>query len=373
MATQESAIIPQINITQTRRSTLDIQNWRNALRQSESIINPNRSALYDIYSECLLDAHLKAITEKRKLAVANTPLLFVDEGHEISAVQDLVNTDAFVHLLGYIMEARLWGFSLIELNYNEGKINPILISRKNVSPERGEILRNQYDTGGFSFREKPYIDYVLEVGETNNLGLLLNCCPYVIYKKNCIADMANYSSLFSQPYRIFKYAAHNDQTRQELEKAARDMGSAAYVIIPDTAQIEFLQNNAQSSGTFFSDEIQIMNKELSKLILGNTSSVENAGSTSYAQSLVHERMELSIHDSDKIYCKNILNDKLIPMLRNYGVETGNGKFVFKENEHVDLPTRLQMDLKISEKIQISDEYWYNSYNIPRPVKEIKNI
>jgi hypothetical protein len=367
-STEQSAIIPQINISQTRRSTLDILQWRNALRTAESVTNSNRATLYDIYSECLLDGHLKAITEKRKLAVSNTPLLFTEGGVENEEVQDLINTDAFVHLLSYIMEARLWGHSLIELNYDAGRIKPILISRKNVRPETGEILRNQFDSGGFiNFREKPYVDYCLEVGEKTDLGLLLNCCAYTIFKKNSISNMANFSTLFSQPYRIFKYAAHNDQTRQELERAARDMGSAAYVIIPDTAQIEFLQNNAQSSGTFFTDEVSLMNRELSKLILGNTSSVENAGSTSYAQALVHERMEISIHDSDKIYCKNILNDKLIPMLANYGVNVGNGKFQFKENEHVELPTRLQMDLKLAEKINIDEDYFYNTYNIPKPL------
>ncbi len=61
-----------------------------------------------------------------------------------------------------------------------------------------------------------------------------------------------------------------------------------------------------------------------------------------------------------------MNDKLVPLLRMHGFKTGKGKFFFKEQEHIDLPTRLDMDLKLAEKVKIDDEYFYETYNVPKP-------
>ena len=62
-------IIQKIEVTQIRRSSQDIESWRNAIKSAESTFFPRRTLLYDLYSEILLDGHLSAVIEKRKLSV----------------------------------------------------------------------------------------------------------------------------------------------------------------------------------------------------------------------------------------------------------------------------------------------------------------
>jgi hypothetical protein len=69
----------------------------------------------------------------------------------------------------------------------------------------------------------------------------------------------------------------------------------------------------------------------------------------------------------------VLNDKLIPLLKIHGYDIGKGKFFFNEQEHIDLKTRLDMDLKLAEKIKIDDAYFYETYNVPSPKRTKQDL
>jgi phage gp29-like protein len=111
------------------------------------------------------------------------------------------------------------------------------------------------------------------------------------------------------------------------------------------------------------------NKELSKLILGQTMTTEESGA--YAQAKIHLEVEKEIHYADKLFVKNILNEKLLPLLRKHGMLQGKGKFGFLEAENIDKKTRLDMDLRLAEKIVIDDEYFYETYQIPHPKTSVQ--
>ena len=87
-----------------------------------------------------------------------------------------------------------------------------------------------------------------------------------------------------------------------------------------------------------------------------------------AQAKVHQEAERDLLMADKLFVKNVLNDKLIPILQKHGYITGKGKFYFNEQEHIDLKIRLDMDLKLAERIKIDDKYFYETYNVPTPME-----
>jgi phage gp29-like protein len=359
-------IIQNIHITQARRTNEDINSWRTAIKTAENVYNPRRALLYDLYEEILLDGHLSAIIEKRKLAVSNTPIVFIENGEEDETLTALTETEDFINLLHYILESKLWGHSLIEMDFTNGGLKPTLIPRKHVEPKKGIILHTQYETNGFSYREAPYTNYLIEVGYTDTLGILLKAAQYAIYKRGGFGDWGQYVELFGMPFRIGKYDGFDEKTRSELQTALNEAGSAACVVIPKEADFEFIQNGTSGSSTLYETLINVCNKELSKLILGQTLTTEAGGSM--AQAKVHQEVELEIHYADKLFVKNVLNDKLVPLLKMHGYNIGNGKFQFNQQENIDLKTRLDMDLKLAEKIAIDDSYFYETYNVPVPAK-----
>ena len=364
---KQGNIIQRIDVTQIRRSSQDIDSWRNAIKAAESTFFPRRTLLYDLYSEILLDGHITAVIEKRKLSVINTPLHFVEKGKIHEEITALLSTESFMTLLNYILESKIWGHSLIELNFTEGTLEPVLIPRKHVVPGKGIIIKNQSDSDGFDYRTYPYTNFLLEVGESDSLGLLMKAAQYVIYKRGGFGDWAQYCELFGMPFRVAKYDGYDEKTRQELDSALKDAGSAAYIVIPKEADLNFIQNNTAGSSMLYEQLITVCNKELSKLILGQTLTTEAGGAL--AQAKVHQEVEQEIHNADKLFVRNILNDKLIPLLRMHGFDVGNGKFIFQEKENIDKKTRLEMDLKLAGQIKIDDNYFYETYNIPIPKKD----
>jgi phage gp29-like protein len=361
---KSQSIIQKIDVTQIRRTSQDIESWRNAIKNAESVLYPKRTLLYDLYSEILLDGHLTAVVEKRKLAVSNTPLCLVEDGKVNEVITEMAATENFMSLLSFIIESKIWGHSLIELSFDDGAIVPTLIPRKHVVPQKGIILRNQSETSGFAFREYPYTNFLVEVGERESLGLLLKAAQYVIYKRGGFGDWAQYCELFGMPFRVAKYDGYDDKTRGDLENALKAAGSAAYIVIPKEAELNFIQNNTQGSAILYDMLVDSCNKELSKLILGQTMTTEETGA--YAQAKIHLEVEMEIHFSDKLFVRNVLNEKLLPLLQMHGFKTSKGKFIFQEKENIDKESRLRMDLKLAEKIKIDDSYFYESYNIPLP-------
>lgn len=359
-------ILQKIEVTQVRRSAQDIDSWRSAIKTAESTFFPRRTLLYDLYAEVLLDGHLTAVIEKRKLSVVNTPLQFVEDGEVNEEITGMISSENFTSLLNDILESKVWGHSLIELSFEAGAIIPNLIPRKHVVPERGIIIKRQSDSEGFSYREFPFTNYLLEIGEPDSFGLLMKAAQYVIYKRGGFGDWAQYCELFGMPFRVAKYDGYDEKTRTDLESALKAAGSAAYIVIPKEADLNFIQNNTQGSAILYDMLVDSCNKEMSKLILGQTMTTEASGA--YAQAKVHQEVEQEIHFADKLFVKNVLNDKLVPLLRIHGFKVGNGKFLFHENENIDKKTRLEMDLKLAEKIKIDDSYFYETYNIPQPQK-----
>lgn len=73
---QEEIIINELNVRSADRGKKDISYWRGALSGAESVYYPNRSRLYDLYEDVILDGHLSGVIAKRIDAVLNKELHF---------------------------------------------------------------------------------------------------------------------------------------------------------------------------------------------------------------------------------------------------------------------------------------------------------
>src|SRR5690606_28243464 len=85
-----------------------------------------------------------------------------------------------------------------------------------------------------------------------------------------------------------------------------------------------------------------------------------------SQSEVHQDSEDSIVLNDMIELEYLLNWTIWDKLVALGLPISKGKFFFPEMQMLSLDKRIEMDMKLAEKIAIDDEYWYNTYGIPKP-------
>jgi hypothetical protein len=73
---REDIVINELNIRAADRGRKDIQTWRGALISAESIRYPNRTRLYDLYEDVMLDGHLSGVIAKRIDAILNKEIFF---------------------------------------------------------------------------------------------------------------------------------------------------------------------------------------------------------------------------------------------------------------------------------------------------------
>lgn len=372
--------INDIRIQQVNRTKQSVEGWRNAHKAADSIANPNRTRLYDLYDDIMLDGHLTGIVQKRLDAVLNKPIEYLDtKGKKVDDMDKHIYTGAFREIVRLIMETHLWGVTGLE--FIPGKeLQFIPIPRKHIKPEFGIIaLEQNATTGGIPYANEPNIwiihdrpsanHHIIRTGNLS-LGLLLKCAPYALYKRDTMADWANYIEIFGQPVRIIKYDAHDEQTKIELKEILDESGSSLALMIPNQAEFEMMDGK-QSNGT---GELQerfkdAMNQEMSIIILGNTETTTNGKTGSQAKSKVHADQQNEIAKSDLAYTINILNDpRFVTIMRSYGWPVvDGGYFAFTKEIDVNyLKERIGIDKEVAAMVPVADDYFYETYGIPKP-------
>ena len=243
-------VIQNIVVKPIQRTTQDIGTWRLAMRSAESDI-PRRILLYDLYEDLLLDGHLGSIIDKRIMSVTNSPLIFTANKKIIDQVNELQEKGWFETALTELMNAKFWGHTLLEFSYDDnGNFTCELVPRKNVEHKAGLVLSQQSDTTGIAYRnDKARAPWLLESGTWKQHGLLLSTAQYVIYKRGNFGDWAQYAEIFGMPWKVGKYNAYDEKSRQQLEAALSAAGGAANIIIPEGTELDLKYATSADQGT----------------------------------------------------------------------------------------------------------------------------
>lgn len=362
--TPGAIVVNNIQIRTIDRSPKDIQDLRNAQRNAEVVIYPNRTRLYDLYSDTILDGHLSGIWQKRQDTVINKELHYEDaNGQRIEEMDKLIESETFRSLQVMLMEKEAWGLSGMEFIPGD-KFQFVPIPRKHIKPQIKVISVEQNDQDGFPYEDNPNL---WVVGGKDDFGFLLKCSFYVVYKRGNFGDWAQYVEIFGQPVRIIKYDAYDLKTKTELQQVLDESGGALSVLIPKQAEFEMLDaKTSNGDGQLQEKFLQSLNQELSVIILGNTETTNSSKSSGYAQSKTHGKQQLEITKSDLKNMQNMLNcDKFKAILKSYGYP--EGQFIFDmEVDLEDLSLRAAIDLQVATMVPLGDDYWYDTYGIPKP-------
>ena len=144
-----------IVLTQPKRFGLDISDYMAAVRVAENVDFSRRYKLYDLYEDILMDTHLSCVLEKRKNAVLCSNMEFRVDGKPDDKINEQIQSPWFNRLVGDILDAKFWGFSLCQFYKLQEWVDYDLVPRKHVDPVRELILRHQTDITGHSWNEYP--------------------------------------------------------------------------------------------------------------------------------------------------------------------------------------------------------------------------
>lgn len=268
---QREGLVRKIAPKAISRVRRDLDTWRRALRQADSVDRPRRRELMDLYADVMLDALLTSQIEQRIGRTLAAEFSLKDQGDKVNEEATRLLSEAvwFPLLVRYMLESLFYGHSLVEFTTSDSdELEVNLIPRQNVVPELGFFLYDSNADKGEYYRDlREFGTYILEFGHPNNYGLLNKAVPHALFKKFAHSCWSELCEIYGIPPRYIKTNTQDPEMLDRAEQMLRDMGSAAYFIIDTTEEFEFA-NGVSTSGDVYNNLIALCNSEMSMLISG---------------------------------------------------------------------------------------------------------
>lgn len=370
---RQGKLIDSIVKSNASRTRKGIKDWRSALQQAENVENPKRVLLYNVYEEIIIDAHLSAEIQKRKLAITGSDFYMLDaDGENDEEVRKLLATSWFKKFLDLSMDSIFWGHSLIqiELGTDNDIDNLKLYPRKHVRPEKGLVVKKQLDDDGTFYRQEQFEKLLLEIGETDDLGLLNKCTPHVLYKRFATGAWSEFTEVFGSPLRVGKTASRDTESLNKMMDMLEGMGASAYGVIDKDEEIEFVESN-KTDGNIYENLMKTCNSEISKLINGAVIG-EATQEGSRAKEQVGADISRQITLGDMQMLEGHVNGQLIPKLRNLGIAIPEG-FVFEFERGKDTEGLFSRVKELLQYKDVDNDYILEQFSIPVTDKKQPNL
>lgn len=342
---------------QFTRIKQDVQLWRDAITEAELAWYPFRVKMQRIYMDTILNGHVLACLNKRKhLTLLKDFAIYNDETIDEKATE-LLKSEWFYNLLNYSLEAKFFGYSLIQLgDLVDNKFpNLTIVKRENVSPDRLNITTLVYSISGIDFvnpeivdeNGESFYDWSLYVSTPSDkgqsicgYGLLYNIAYYEILLRNISSYNSDYVEVYGQPLKWAKSSKTEGQEYDMLEQSLQNMASNPYIITGPTDEIQFVNAAGNGEGyKSYENFEQRLEKKITKLILGHEDAISSIpgklGSEQGSESPLAQALE-DTESIDTRFLENIINNYFLPKAINLGLPINAGsKFKFKNNKEIE--------------------------------------
>lgn len=365
-------IVIDLHRTTDALTRKDIMDWRNAWQMAINIDSPNRQRLYDIYRDVSVDLHLSGCVKQREGFVMARSFKIVDaQGNEKSDALHYFDQEWFKQLLRYALESNYWGHSLIELGElttdGDGCIcysQVQLLPRKHVIPEYGRIVTDlgQDWHSGIDYRQPPFTDWLIEAGRPDDLGLYLKAASQTIPKKNMLAFWDTFGEIFGMPMRIARTTSRDKEDIGRLDRMLREAGASLSLVTGPDTEIEFVESGKGDAYNVYDKRIDRANSELSKLIIGQTMTIEDGSSLS--QSKTHLEIFENLVESDCDMLRDIVNNQLIPRMVRHGFPLKGLRFDWDYSADYTPEQQVAYEKMIADRYEVDPKYFAEKYNMP---------
>jgi hypothetical protein len=334
----------------------EVTDWQKARIMRYDPFNPITYPIQQLYKDSMLDNHLQGAIENRILRVTNKEAVLKDPEGVIDTKRSLfVQKRWFRHITRKAIESKFYGYSMCFINnFTAGSINKIIdIPRENVIPEKGLILKEAHNPSGEAIPYAAFPNFLIYIQLLPEaVGILERVAPMTIYKRHSWASWDEFEQIFGVPIRIARTMINSEKHKNELQSWLETMGTASYGIFDKQVDIEIKENQKSDSFNVFLQKINVINREMSKGIVGQTMTMDDGSSQSQAE--VHQQTYQEITDADIMDFQDWATDDFLPVMRNLGYDIPDGYYVELQEKAV---------IKPKDKIKIDAELLRAGYNL----------
>lgn len=323
-------LVQRLTLPQIYEVALDQQKYAGAIRAAEDPARPDREMLYAFYRQALFDGHLISQLSTRSKKMKGEPFSIVDEkGKPDEQALRLFQRPWFRQVQKHFMDTIFQGFSLIEFNdVQNGEFTGVtLIPRALVIPETQVI---KIGTTEFPYLNTKEADFLMEIGDPFDLGLLKIATIYTIYKRYNYSDWAKRNEKYGMPMLFLMTHARDEKELDERTHALQNFGREFWASLPAGDEIKQLESGQAFAFQTYEKMLDRCDAEISKLINGQTltSDTGNDGSGNRALGEVHERVLNEYTEDDMRDFQDFVNYSLIPFMKGHGYSLEGKSFLF---------------------------------------------
>lgn len=365
-------IIVDLHRTTDAITRKDIQDWRMAWQTAINVDSPNRQRLYDIYRDVEVDLHLSGCVMQREGFVMARSFKIVDtQGNENEEAMHFFDQAWFKQLLKLSLSSIYWGHSLIELGDittdGDGCMTysgVTLLPRKHVIPEFHRIITDlgQDWTSGIDYHQQQFADWLIEVGEPTDLGLYHKAATATIPKKNMLAFWDAFGEIFGMPMRIARTNSRDKTVLAALDKMLREAGASLSMVAGTDTEIEFVESGKSDAFNVYDKRIDRANSEISKLIIGQTMTIEDGSSLS--QSQTHLEVFENLINADCDMLRDMVNNQLIPRMVRHGFPVKGLRFEWDDAVDYTPEQQVAYETMIADRYDVDPAYFAEKYGMP---------
>lgn len=316
VAKGDRAVSKQLTYEAETIQAQSLKVYKQAIAMATDPEEPDRSLLWTLYKNLLLDNHLASVIDSRILFCQRSTYKMVNEkGEESLDVKKLLERQWREDVIRLALRHTTEGTKLMELF----EVDPVTGELAEVgeipmgyfNAKKGIITKTPGDTKGWLYKEGEFANYYVQVGKNDDLGMLAEMAPAILAKKLGFGAWLDYIEKYGVG-NLFITTDREDEGRlTELQEAARNFKSSGYIVGRGNEKFE-IKGGEGGRPENFDNLITRVNDELSKRLLGGSGLTDEKSFVGSAE--IQFRLAKDRFESDKLFVKNLFNQQIIPRL-----------------------------------------------------------
>ena len=139
-------------------------------------------------------------------------------------------------------------------------------------------------------------------------------------------------------------------------------GSSLSMVATTETEIEFVESSRGDSYNVYDKRIDRANSELSKLVIGQTMTIEDGSSLS--QSQTHLTVFENLVASDSNMLRDIVNNQLIPRMVKHGFPVKGLRFAWDDATDYTPEQQVAYETMIADRYDVDPKYFADKYGMP---------
>ena len=164
------------------------------------------------------------------------------------------------------------------------------------------------------------------------------------------------------PMRIAKPSSRDKKEIARIHRLLVESGASQTAVMPADTEIEFIESTKADAFHVYNERVNRANSEISKLIIGQTMTIEDGSSLSQSQTHLQVLQNLVEGDADML--RDVINNQLLPRMVVHKFPLAGCRFDWNDTIDYTPEQQVAYESMIADRYEVDPEYFAKKYAMP---------